>query len=151
MIRVAVVSAVSLAAVVASAQPPKYTITEIPSPTAYGLAARSLNNAGQVVGYFAVGPFIDNTGTPAHAFLYSGGVVRDLFPGDSLTTFSVGNAVNDLGQVAGERRGSPDGYGQPFLYEKDAPVILNPFAVPNPALASGGSGSTRRGRSWGPP
>jgi probable HAF family extracellular repeat protein len=138
MRRVALASAFSLttAIAVASAQPLRYTVTEIPSPTAYGLRAKALNNNGQVVGSFAVDRFIDSAGTPAHAFLYSGGVVQDLFPGDSLTTFSEANAVNDRGQVVGDRRDYPNSYGRAFLHESGQVTMLNPFEFTPAATGS---------------
>jgi probable HAF family extracellular repeat protein len=136
MKRVAFASAFSLAAAVSSAQPPTYTVREIPSPTPYGLRAKALNDNGQVVGYFGVGPFIEGARTPAHAFLYSGGVVQDLFPNDSSTTFSEANAVNAQGQVVGDHRASPGGYAQAFLRENGQTKLLSPLEFTPPEAAA---------------
>jgi len=146
----ALVPALTLVAAVAAAQPPTYSVTEISSPTAYSLQARALNNGGQVVGAFAVGSFIPQTGTPAHAFLYSNGVVQDLFPTDSLTSFSEARSINDLGQVVGYRsEETPMGPGQPFLYENGVAQTLNPFGVIPLALAGAASGINNAGQIAG--
>jgi probable HAF family extracellular repeat protein len=126
MMRLALASALSLAAAVATAQPPTYTVTEIISPMPYGLHAKALNNNGQVVGSLAVGWFIPETGIPSHAFLFSAGVVQDLFPRDFST--SEANAINGNGQVVGNRRpDGPIGPSEAFLYEDNEVKALNPF------------------------
>ena len=127
MMRLALTAALSLAAATATAQPPTYTVTEISSPMPYGLHAKALNNNGQVVGSFAVGRFIPQTGTPTHAFLFSDGIVRDLFPADSWSV-SEANSINANGQIVGNRRpDGPIGPSEAFLYENGLPKALNPF------------------------
>src|SRR5262245_1506787 len=145
----ALVPALTLVAAVAAAEPPTYTATEIPSPTAFSLQARALNNEGQVVGAFAVGSFIPHTGTPAHAFLYSSGVVQDLFPTDPQRSFSEARSINDLGQVVGYRSEDLMEPGQPFLYENGAAQTLNPFDVLPIALTGAASGINGAGQIAG--
>ena len=61
-------------------------------------AALGINNSGQTVGYAPAGT------APQHAFLYSNGVGVDLntvIPVSSGWTLLSGNAINDLGQIAG--------------------------------------------------
>jgi probable HAF family extracellular repeat protein len=61
-------------------------------------AALGINNSGQVVGYAPAGT------APQHAFLYTSGVTVDLntlIPANSGWTLTSANAINDLGQIAG--------------------------------------------------
>lgn len=71
-------------------------------------AAMGINNLGQVVGYTS----------DSHAFLYSGGVMKDL------GTFGVAEAINDLGQVVGQ--GSTA-----FLYSDGVMHDLNSYLPAN--------------------
>jgi len=61
-------------------------------------AALGINNLGQAVGYAPAGT------APQHAFLYANGVTVDLntlIPSSSGWTLLSANAINDLGQIAG--------------------------------------------------
>lgn len=62
------------------------------APASFGYA---INNAGDVVGESAAGP----SGSPSHAFLYSGGIMHDL--GTLGGPQSQAWAINNLGQIAG--------------------------------------------------
>ena len=71
-----------------------------PAPPLVVSAAFGINNSGQAVGY-AYAP----AGTaPQHAFLHTNGVTVDLntlIPANSGWTLTSANAINDLGQIAG--------------------------------------------------
>ena len=87
-----------------------YTVTDLgtlggPQSVAYGI-----NDSGQVVGTSAPVGF-----APRHAFLYSGGVMKDLndlVSGGGSATLGIAYGINDSGQITG--MGGP-GYGA-FLF-----------------------------------
>ena len=83
-----------------------------PSASGLGTVVRSINDAGQIVGYFITNPAIID----GRAFLYSGGTYTPLdFPGarDGSATFAFG--LNNTGDVVGYYVNSQqDSYG--FLY-----------------------------------
>jgi probable HAF family extracellular repeat protein len=92
--------------------------------------ARGINNNGQIVGesYTVVGP------AGEHAFLYSGGVMRDLnalVPSNSGWTLQEASAISNTGLIVGDGL-NPNGQADAFL--------LTP--VPEPAgvvlMAMGG-------------
>ena len=76
--------------------------------------AHDINNAGQVVGS---ADLVDNGVVCSHAFVYSGGKMRDL---NSLVdpaagwSLLVATAINDSGQIAGYGT-TPDGNTRAFL------------------------------------
>jgi len=79
-------------AVTASAQTPSYIFTTIDFPNANSTAARGVNDAGQIVGYFS-----DSTGT--HAFLLSDGIFTSIdYPRASSTQ---GRGINSAGEIVG--------------------------------------------------
>jgi probable HAF family extracellular repeat protein len=121
-----------------------YGITELPTlggvslpacaGTPYGLTCRgnygsSINNAGQVTGYFIPAPF-----APARAFLYSGGQMRDL--GTLGGNYAVGSAINDAGEVVGESGTSSGLIDVPhgFIYSNGVMKDLN--SLIHPALGN---------------
>jgi len=71
-----------------------YQVTEIPSLGGWYTEPRKVNNAGEVTGF----SYVAATGH-AHAFLYSGGTIRDL--GTLGGAASYGNDINDSGHVVG--------------------------------------------------
>jgi probable HAF family extracellular repeat protein len=73
--------------------------------------AQAMNNRGEIVGTETELP----NGSPSHAFLWRGGVLRDLgtLGGDSAVAWD----INDRGQVVGESLTS-DGSTHAFLWEK---------------------------------
>ena len=74
--------------------------------------ALAINNRGEVVGY----SFTDNDDTIEHAFLFRGGVMRDLndlIPADSDWVLGEADGVNDAGQIVGI--GTHGGQLRPFL------------------------------------
>ena len=82
-----------------------YDITPI-SGRPYGL-----NNQGQVVGSFYSTQF-----QQSHAFEYSNGQTKDLFPSD--TASSVASGINDAGQICGT-----NGVTGPFVYDSTTGVM----------------------------
>jgi probable HAF family extracellular repeat protein len=110
--------------------------------------AYDVNNLGQVVGYSYLAGF-DVT----HAFLYSGGIMRDLnslIAGDSGWILTEAYGINDAGQIAGtglfngeQRAFSLDlapavaGGGQVTLMSTDTPLIHNPEPGPLSLIALG--------------
>ncbi|MFL6464389.1 MAG: HAF repeat-containing protein, partial [Bryobacteraceae bacterium] len=54
----------------------------------------AINSSGQVTGFFQV-----PGSSPAHAFLYSDGVITDIAAGDSRN--SIGQGINDRSQIVG--------------------------------------------------
>jgi probable HAF family extracellular repeat protein len=120
----------------ALAEPPNFRVTDIGSLLGLGTFATALNDRGQVVGYSLVGSAGPHSAPPGHAFVYTDGVMTDLFPGDA-GTFSQATAINEAGQVVGYRRWDPIGPSQPFQYSEAVGVtILNPFEV-QPIAATG--------------
>jgi len=89
------------AAAIPCCQPPSYITNLIPLPAnASSLLPTALNNQGQVTGSIVF------ANQPAHAFLYSQGVVSDLgtlsYPGSSAVVgAATGQAINSQGEVVG--------------------------------------------------
>jgi probable HAF family extracellular repeat protein len=80
--------------------------------------ASGINAAGQITGYSS----IDGT---VQAFLYSGGVMRDLGTLGTLPDFeSQGHALNAAGQITGESQ-TDDGSIHAFLYRDGVMYDLN--------------------------
>jgi probable HAF family extracellular repeat protein len=79
--------------------------------------AFAINNRGQVVGFsYNFDPVIPSRTLPNfHAFLYEGGVMRDL--GTLGGSFSVAFGINDRGQVVGRSRNAA-GEVHAFLYQR---------------------------------
>ena len=75
--------------------------------TPLGGTPLSLNNQGQVVGYYSA------QGNQYRSFEYSNGQTQDLFPNDPKG--SVAYAINDRGQIAGKS-------GSPFFYDSTTGV-----------------------------
>jgi probable HAF family extracellular repeat protein len=86
-------------------------------PTGSSSKAFGLNNNGQVVGYAFDGSAAG--GATNHAFLWEEGVMTDLFP---VPQFSIGNAVNDAGQVVGNYN-----LNRPFIWEDGVFTDLGGF------------------------
>ena len=81
---------------------PTYTATRLGTLGGNGSAANAINASGEVTGFSYVTKWTPPNPDPHtewHAFLYSGGVMRDL--GTLGGTFSSGSAINASGQVAG--------------------------------------------------
>jgi len=109
--------------------------------------ASGINNSGQIIGNSTIG-----TTQYDNAFLYSGGVMKDLGTlGTSFTSFSIATAINDSGQVVGYSSLN-NGQNHAFLYSGKAMTDLGTlggqsseaFAINNSgqvvgfALTSGG-------------
>ena len=93
---VAAVAALPLAAA------PTYTATRLGTLGGNGSGANAINASGEVTGFSYVTKWTPPNPDPHtewHAFVYSGGVMRDL--GTFGGTLSSGNAINASGQVAG--------------------------------------------------
>ena len=74
--------------------------------------ATAINNSGQVVGYLVPSKHVG-----AHAFVYANGIMTDLnslLPADSGWVLIEANAINDLGQIAGQGY-NPAGESHAFL------------------------------------
>lgn len=82
-------------------------ISSIVSSAGTNIQAYGINNNGQIVGTMVV-PNIDGSGLTQHAFLYSGGVLKDI---DNFTLAANSNSyaygINDSGQVVGISYGVP--------------------------------------------
>jgi len=94
----------------------RYSVTEIPPLGGSGAEPRAINNKGQVTGYST----FDGTGV-AHAFLYSGGVSRDLGTLGGLESY--GHDLNDAGEVVGGSDTS-GAFHHGFLYRNGAMTDL---------------------------
>lgn len=100
-----------------------------PNPSSH---ASGINNLGQVTGY---SPALDNSwgselpnNTELHAFVYSGGVMKDISP--YFAMFSTGNAINDSGQVTGGFY-SPSGFSHAFMCSGISSIDLSGPGNPN--------------------
>jgi probable HAF family extracellular repeat protein len=74
-------------------------ITQLSPALAEG-EARAINNNGQITGYGNVGSYLE---PELHAMLWNGDTVTDLgtLNGQNVQNFSVGQSINDAGQVVG--------------------------------------------------
>ena len=105
------------------------TMTDMGSFGGIWSNATSINDAGQVVGYAGIyfgsgsGEIYSRT-----AFLYDGGVMRDL---GGLAPYRSSDAsdINNLGQIVGSA-GLADGSAHGFLYENGAMIDLNALIDP---------------------
>ncbi|HTD44597.1 MAG TPA: hypothetical protein VK687_10465 [Bryobacteraceae bacterium] len=96
-------------------------------------AALGINNSGQAVGYAPAGT------APQHAFLYTNGVRVDLntlIPANSGWTLLSANAINDLGQIAGNGQIN----GQVHAFRLDP--VISPMDSINQMIALIGSLAT---------
>lgn len=90
------------------------------STPSYGLA---INNAGQVTGYTYTGT---NCNTSCSAFLYSNGTTKNI--GTLGGTYSIGEAINSSGQVAGVAS-LANGTDHAFLYSNGAMTDLGSLSA----------------------
>jgi len=93
--------AASLCAYAAAPVLPAYSLTLIPEPPhASQLVPTAINSSGQVTGSILWFP-----GQPAHAFIYSDGVLTDIgtlvYPGSNIIGGASGLSINDAGIVVG--------------------------------------------------
>lgn len=115
---------VSLASQAAPAGPaPRFILTDLGDAI-----PGAINNRGEVTGIF-------NDSYPQHAWLYSGGVIRDIEDNPRFT--SMGRDINDRGEVLGR---SGDGTTTPwlpgFLYGGNAGAGMRRFADPGGRITS---------------
>jgi probable HAF family extracellular repeat protein len=105
MHRITIVVAGLVAAIAAlplNAAPPTYTATRLGTLGGNGGGGNGINASGEVTGFSYVTKWTPPNPDPHtqwHAFVYSGGVMRDL--GTFGGSFSSGSAINASGQVAG--------------------------------------------------
>lgn len=100
--------------------------TVIPLPAGSNKSdATDINDLGQVVGY--AGGFTD-TGSGAHAFLYSNGVVQDL--GSFMGRSTYATSINNAGEICGYTQAS-DGSREGFLYKNGAYQLLGAKGIGN--------------------
>lgn len=79
-------------------------------------AATSINEIGQVVGFYS-----DSPQSPQKGFLYDNGQVIDIVGVDG--TIGYPEAINDLGQIVGATVSS--GYGRVFLYQNGQMTMID--------------------------
>lgn len=126
-----------LGATLLEARPPGFRLKDVGSLNGGSTFAAALNDRGQVVGMSVVGSAGPHSAPPANAFLYSNGLMTDLFGGER-NTVSEATAINETGQVVGYRRWDPIGPSQPFQYsEATGVVFLDPFEIGFPLFATG--------------
>jgi probable HAF family extracellular repeat protein len=110
-----------------------YQVREIPSLGGWYTEPRKVNNAGEVTGFSYAGATSN-----VHAFLYSGGTIRDL--GTLGGTASYGNDVNDSGDVVGHSL-TASGADRAFLYHgglmQELPTLGGPYGQANAINSSG--------------
>lgn len=107
---------------------PLYTITDLGTLGGHASAAAAINNSGQVTGWSTTAD------GATRAFLYSAGAMTDL---GTLTggSFSMGTALNDLGQVVGSSGINAFGpmfqeFTQGFLWENGSMRSLGALYCP---------------------
>jgi probable HAF family extracellular repeat protein len=126
-----------LAAAFVEARPPAFRLKDVGSLNGGSTFATALNDQGQVGGMSVVGSAGPHSSPPANAFLYSNGLMTDLFDGET-NTVSEATAINETGQVVGYRRWDPIGPSQAFQYSEATGVaFLNPFEIEFALLATG--------------
>ena len=113
-----------------------YTSLDYPDPTHVYTKANSINNAGQVAGYYFTGP--PNTYTLIYSYIYDSGTFTSLQYPNAVYTWAMG--INDAGQVVGYYS-EPSAPQHGFLYDHGTYTRLDfPGAQVTRAIATSNSG-----------
>jgi probable HAF family extracellular repeat protein len=112
-----------------------YSITDLGNLGFQNTVARGINNNGQITGYSGTKQTVEGSCSlrfrpcPTHvyhAFLWQDGTMKDL--GTLGGNYSQGNAINNLGEVAGTAQ-LKSGFSEAFLFRGAKLIALGPFTA----------------------